>query len=158
MESVKDSRAAGDAIFETLGAFPLASVTSFVAIVLVALFFISGADANTYALSMLSSDGVTTPRRPVLIVWGVLTGVTAVVLLLAGGLNALETTVIITSAPFVILLVLLAVSFWKELRAEDLHDLARVGPAAPPAPAEVAEPPRPRDAQQPAGLGTSRAE
>ncbi|WP_116113289.1 BCCT family transporter [Amycolatopsis ruanii] len=114
---------AGDAIFATLGQFPLAGVTSFVAIVLVALFFVSGADANTYVLAMLSSHGVERPKRAVLVVWGVLTGVTAVVLLLAGGLNALQTTVIITSAPFVVLLVLLAVSFWKELRAEPREEV-----------------------------------
>ena len=37
------------------------------------------------------------PRRSVLILWGVLTGLTAIVLMLAGGLNALQNTVIVTS-------------------------------------------------------------
>jgi choline-glycine betaine transporter len=51
----------------------------------------------------------------VLILWGVLTGVTAVVLMLAGGLNALQNTVIVTSLPFLVIIAGLAVSFWKEL-------------------------------------------
>lgn len=103
------------AFFATLDAFPLASITSAVAIVLVVMFFVSGADANTYVLAMLSSGGTLDPRRWVLIMWGVLTGVTAIVLMLAGGLNALQNTVIVTSAPFLVIIAGLAVAFWREL-------------------------------------------
>ena len=53
-----------------------------------------------------------------LILWGVLTGITAIVLMLAGGLNALQNTVIVTSAPFLVIIAGLAVSFWKELHAD----------------------------------------
>jgi choline/carnitine/betaine transport len=106
------------AFFATLDAFPFATVTSVVAIVLVVMFFVSGADANTYVLSMLTSGGSLTPRRSVLILWGVLTGVTAVVLMLAGGLNAIQNTVIVTSLPFLIIIAGVAVSFWKELASD----------------------------------------
>ncbi|WP_149830811.1 BCCT family transporter [Streptomyces tailanensis] len=103
------------AFFATLDHFPLATVTSAIAIVLVVMFFVSGADANTYVLSMMTSDGSLEPRRPVLVLWGVLTGLTAIALLLAGGLNALQNTVIVTSAPFLVIIAGLALSFWKEL-------------------------------------------
>lgn len=106
------------AFFATLEHFPLAGLTSLIAIILVVMFFVSGADANTYVLSMMTSDGSLTPRRPVLVLWGVLTGVTAVVLMLAGGLNALQNTVIVTSLPFLVIIAGLAVSFWKELSAD----------------------------------------
>ena len=104
------------AFFATLDHFPLATVTSVVAIILVLMFFISGADANTYVLGMMTSGGSLAPRRAVLILWGVLTGVTAVVLMLAGGLTALQNTVIVASLPFLVIIAGLAVSFWKELR------------------------------------------
>ncbi|MPY51190.1 BCCT family transporter [Streptomyces acidicola] len=106
------------AFFATLDHFPLAGLTSAIAILLVVMFFVSGADANTYVLSMMTSDGSLTPRRSVLILWGVITGVTAVVLMLAGGLTALQNTVIVTSLPFLVIIAGLAVSFWKELRAD----------------------------------------
>ncbi|PAK28008.1 glycine/betaine ABC transporter permease [Streptomyces sp. alain-838] len=106
------------AFFATLDHFPLAPVTSVIAIVLVVMFFVSGADANTYVLSMMTSDGSLTPGRPVLVLWGVLTGVTAIVLMLAGGLNALQNTVIVTSLPFLVIIAGLALSFWKELDAD----------------------------------------
>jgi choline/carnitine/betaine transport len=106
------------AFFATLSHYPLASVTSAVAILLVVMFFVSGADANTYVLGMMTSNGSLTPRRSVLILWGILTGITAVVLMLAGGLNALQNTVIVTSLPFLVIIAGLAVSFWKELVAD----------------------------------------
>ena len=92
-----------------------------VAILLVLLFFISGADANTFVLAMMTSDGTLTPRRGVLILWGVLTGVTAVVLMFAGGLNALQNTVIVASLPFLVIIAVLTVSFWKDLIADNRH-------------------------------------
>lgn len=110
------------AIFATLDAFPLSSLTSVVAIVLVVLFFVSGADANTYVLSMLSSDGVLRPKSSVLATWGLLTGLTAVVLLLAGGLTALQQAVIISALPFTVIIIGLCYAFWKELRSEPLPE------------------------------------
>jgi glycine betaine transporter len=106
------------AFFATLDHFPLATVTSVVAIILVLMFFISGADANTYVLGMMTSDGTLIPRRAVLILWGVLTGITAVVLMLAGGLSALQNTVIVASLPFLVIIACLAVSFWMDLLAD----------------------------------------
>jgi choline-glycine betaine transporter len=121
------------AFFATLDNFPLASVTSVIAIILVVMFFVSGADANTYVLSMMTSGGSLVPRRAVLILWGVLTGITAIVLMLAGGLNALQNTVIVTSAPFLVIIAGLAISFWKELQADKRTTERELGGAATPA-------------------------
>ena len=108
------------AFFATLDAFPLSGVTSVVAILLVVMFFVSGADANTYVLGMMSTDGDLNPSRSVLVVWGVLTGATAIALLLAGGLTALQQTVIVSSAPFVVVIIGLAIAFCRELRDDPL--------------------------------------
>jgi glycine betaine transporter len=118
------------AFFATLAHFPLATVTSTIAILLVVMFFVSGADANTYVLSMMTSNGSLNPRRTVLILWGVLTGVTAVVLMLAGGLTALQNTVIVTSLPFLVIIAGLTVSFSKEL-ARDRRALEQTSDQAP---------------------------
>lgn len=106
------------AFFATLEAFPWPALTSVGALILVVLFFISGADANTYVLGMLSSDGTQRPKSAVLVVWGVLTGLAAVVLLLTDGLDALQQTVIVTSAPFVVIIIGIAVAFWKDVRGD----------------------------------------
>ncbi|MEV0082636.1 BCCT family transporter [Saccharopolyspora sp. NPDC050642] len=109
-----------NAIFAMLETLPWPTITSLIAMALVLLFFVSGADANTFVLSMLSSDGHARPRTSVLALWGGLTGVTAIVLLVAGGLDALQNTVIVTAAPFVLVMLALAVSLWRELRQDPL--------------------------------------
>lgn len=76
------------AFFEMLQGLPQIDITSGIAIILVVLFFVSGADANTFALSMLSSRGSLNPTKPVLTIWGALAGLCAALLLLMGGLGA----------------------------------------------------------------------
>lgn len=110
------------AFFATLAQFPLSGLTSVVAIFLVIMFFISGADANTYVLSMMTSQGSLAPRKPVLILWGVITGITAIVLMFAGGLDALQNTVIVTSAPFLIIIAGLTIAFGVELKHDRQHE------------------------------------
>jgi choline/carnitine/betaine transport len=134
------------AFFATLDHFPMATATSTIAIFLVIMFFVSGADANTYVLSMMTSKGALDPRRSVLILWGVLTGVTAVVLMLAGGLTALQNTVIVASLPFLVIIAGLAVSFWMELVADQrAAKAAALAPAVEQQDAEPLDAPAARD-------------
>jgi choline-glycine betaine transporter len=106
------------ALFTMLEEFPLAGVTSFVVVVLVALFFVSGADAASLVMGMLSSRGTLTPRRAVTVVWGVATGAAAAILLLAGGLSSLQQAAIIAAAPFTLVMIGLSVALFKALSAE----------------------------------------
>lgn len=108
--------------FLTLGQLPLPLLTSVIAIVLVVLFFISGADANTFVLSMLSSRGTLNPSKPVLATWGILTGVAAIVLLRADGLSALQSAAMLSALPFTIIVALLGVALIKELRTDPLFE------------------------------------
>lgn len=124
------------AFFDTLEKLPLSGVTSVIAIVLVIAFFVSGADANTFVLSMLTSRGTLEPSRPVLTLWGALTGISAIVLFLVGGLEALQQAAMISALPFAAIVALLGVSVIKSLREDQNGDVA------PPArPAETTEAP-----------------
>ncbi|ASN40724.1 glycine/betaine ABC transporter permease [Arthrobacter sp. 7749] len=113
------------AFFAMLNELPLVQITSVVTMILVALFFISGADANTYVLSMMSSKGHLSPTRPVLTIWGVLTGVSAVLLLLVGGLTALQQAAMLSALPFTIIVALLGISLVMELRTDPEFDVLR---------------------------------
>jgi glycine betaine transporter len=106
------------AFFTMLEQLPLVQVTAVLTVVLVALFFISGADANTYVLSMLSSKGTLNPTKPVLTLWGVLTGTCAVLLLVVGGLAALQQAAMLSALPFTIIVALLGISLIIELRKD----------------------------------------
>lgn len=106
------------AFFATLAEFPLPTVTTALVVVLAVLFFVSGADANTYVLGMITTHGAVKPRTPILLLWGAMTGVLAVILLLSGGLAALQQTVIVASAPFLVVIVGVVVAFWRDLRSD----------------------------------------
>jgi choline/carnitine/betaine transport len=110
-------------LFNTLDQFPLATVASVVVMVLVAIFFVSGADAASIVMGSLSERGSLEPRRPTVIFWGVATGAVAAVMLLVGGANALtglQTITIIAALPFVLVMIALCVALVKDLRSDPL--------------------------------------
>jgi choline/carnitine/betaine transport len=114
-------------LFATLQNLPWFPITSVVVIILVGLFFVSGADAASVVLGMLSSRGNMSPSRPVVTLWGVLTGLVAAVLLLAGGLEAVKQVAIIAAFPFLLVMIGMCVSLVKALRAEPKREPAAVG-------------------------------
>ncbi len=107
-----------NALFETLREFPLSTITVALAVFLVAIFFITGADSASIVMGMLSQRGKEVPMRPLTIFWGVATGAVAAVLLFAGGLAALQNLVIVVAGPFMLILIAMCVSLMKELRKE----------------------------------------
>lgn len=105
-------------LFSTLEAYPLATISSIVVMVLVGIFFVSGADAASIVMGTLSERGTTHPSRPTVIFWGVATGAVAAVMLLVGGadaLNGLQTITVIAALPFVVIMIGLATALVKDL-------------------------------------------
>ena len=105
-------------LFTMLEQFPLSSVTSVVVIVLVAVFFVSGADAASIVMGMLTCRGILEPPRAIVAFWGTAMGGVAITLLVAGGLNTLQQAAIVVGAPFALLMIVLVYSFYKALREE----------------------------------------
>jgi glycine betaine transporter len=114
------------ALFLTLEQFPLFWLMSGITIILVALFFVSGADAASMVMGMLSSKGNLHPRAWNIVLWGVFTGAAAAICLLSGAiqgsvdaaLSALQAVAIASAAPFVLVLIGLCFSILKALREE----------------------------------------
>ncbi len=98
--------------------YPLASITVVLAVFLVAIFFITGADSASIVMGMLSQHGKEEPMRWLVVFWGVAQGAVAGVLLFSGGLGALQTLVIIVAGPFMLVICAMCVSLMKALRAE----------------------------------------
>ncbi len=110
-------------LFTTLEAYPFATVASIVVMALVAIFFVSGADAASIVMGSLSERGTLTPSRPTVVFWGVATGAVAAVMLLVGGADALaglQTITIVAALPFVCVMIGLAVALVKDLRNDPL--------------------------------------
>jgi len=119
------SEAAG--FFSMLQHYPFFVGTAIVVIFLTAIFFVSGADAGALVLATLSSRGRTEPWDPLVTLWAVLTGAVAIMLLLVGGLGALQTFTIIAASPFVLVLIGLCISLYVDLRRDPLR-ARRAGP------------------------------
>jgi glycine betaine transporter len=117
MGAVVDAGMEG-ALFDTLSSYPLGAITSALAVFLIAIFFITGADSASIVMGMLSQRGCEEPQRKLTVFWGVLTGAVAAVLLWSGGLQALQTLVILVAGPFMLVLIAMCVSTLKSLRAE----------------------------------------
>lgn len=110
-------------LFGLLADYPIAGIASVVVMVLVAIFFVSGADAASIVMGSLSERGTIEPSRKTVIFWGVATGAVAAVMLLAGGsdaLTGLQSITIIAALPFVVVMIGLAVALVKDLRQDPL--------------------------------------
>ena len=88
------------------------------AIILVAMFVVTSADSATFVLGMFTSKGILNPTRFVRILWGLLQLLMASALLLSGGLLGLRTVSIVAAFPFMLLMVLMAYSLYKDLALE----------------------------------------
>ena len=106
------------ALFTMLREYPLSSVTVLLAVFLIAIFFITGADSASIVMGMLSQHGEEVPMRWLIVFWGVAQGAVASVLLWSGGLGALQTLVIIVAGPFMLIIVAMGFSLMKSLRQE----------------------------------------
>jgi glycine betaine transporter len=118
VEAVEASQAS--ALFALLAQFPLAGILSTAVMLLVVLWFVSGADAGAVVMSILCSRGSAHPPRLLTAFWGVTAAIAAAMLLLAGGLTALQQTMVVMSAPFMLVMMILTVGLIKQLRAEPL--------------------------------------
>jgi len=112
-------------LFGVLEQYPMASVMSVIVMILVGIFFVSGADAASIVMGTLSQKGSFEPSRFVVIFWGVVTGAVAAVMLLVGGggddaLTGLQNLTILVAAPFTLVMVGLCWALLKDLRRDPL--------------------------------------
>jgi choline/glycine/proline betaine transport protein len=105
-------------LFVLLDQFPLSAITSFLAIILVLSFFVTSSDSGSLVIDGLTSGGKIDAPVGQRIFWATTEGLVAAVLLLGGGLGALQAGAISTGLPFVIILLIMCYSLQKGLSKE----------------------------------------
>ncbi|KAA5834560.1 BCCT family transporter [Saccharopolyspora hirsuta] len=123
-------------IFTVVRALPIPAVTTVLIIALVAIFFITGADSASLVMGKFSQRGTISPRKWVIVFWGVATGSVAAIMLISGEDHALEgiqNLTFLASVPFALVMVLMCASLVKDLRSDDQvlvdeHDEGEPGP------------------------------
>ena len=118
--------------FSLLREYPIAGVTGLLVMILVAIFFVSGADAASIVMGTLSQKGTMEPSRYVVIAWGALTGAVGAVMLMIGGggdkaLEGLKNLTILVAVPFTVVMVGLCVALLRDLRKDPLIIRGEVG-------------------------------
>lgn len=105
-------------LFILLDQFPWSIVTSFLAIILVLSFFVTSSDSGSLVIDGLTSGGKLDAPVGQRIFWASTEGIVAAVLLLGGGLGALQAGAISTGLPFVIVLLVMCYSLKRGLEQE----------------------------------------
>ncbi|MDH3603614.1 MAG: BCCT family transporter [Candidatus Tectomicrobia bacterium] len=106
------------AMFVMLQQLPLSQLASFVGIILVIVFFVTSSDSGSLVIDSITAGGKLEAPVPQRVFWAITEGIVAAVLLLGGGLAALQTASITTGLPFAIVLCLMCVGLLKGLRQE----------------------------------------
>lgn len=95
------------ALFDMLEAFPLTGLVSFVGVLLLITFFVTSSDSGSLVVDHLTSGGKLDSPKPQRVFWALMEGLVAIVLLLGGGLSALQTAAVATGLPFSLILLLM---------------------------------------------------
>jgi len=110
------------ALFVFFQDYPLAMVINIVAILLIAGFFITSSDSGSLVIDSLTSGGKIDAPVGQRVFWAVTEGSVAAVLLIGGGLQALQTATIVTGLPFAVILLVMCYSLHKGLK-EDMRKM-----------------------------------
>lgn len=112
-----------DLFFAVLDQLPLAQITPFLAMICIAIFFVTSADSASVVMGILSQRGKAEPDKKIVVFWGLAMMGIAVVMLLVGGntaLQGLQNLIIVSALPFAVILLLMMVAFAKDLHTDPM--------------------------------------
>ncbi|MHA7875806.1 BCCT family transporter [Roseivivax sp.] len=116
--NVIDSYSPELSLFGMLADLPMAAITSTIAVILVIVFFVTSSDSGSLVIDTITAGGKIDAPVPQRVFWCLFEGAVAIVLLLGGGLSALQAMVISTGLPFTIVLLLMCWAIIAGLRSE----------------------------------------
>jgi choline/glycine/proline betaine transport protein len=109
------------ALFKLYEVLPLTSIVSFITVLLIITFFVTSSDSGSLVIDSLASGGALHTPAWQRVFWATSEGAVASVLLLAGGLSALQTMTIVSALPFSIIMIIAAFGMWRALVIEGHH-------------------------------------
>jgi choline/glycine/proline betaine transport protein len=115
---------ASTSLFVLLEQFPLSGIASGIGVILVINFFVTSSDSGSLVIDSITAGGKLDAPVGQRIFWAVSEGAVAAVLLIGGGLTALQTAAITTGLPFAFILILMMFSLYKGLMKEHARNLA----------------------------------
>ncbi|WP_139976624.1 MULTISPECIES: BCCT family transporter [Brucella/Ochrobactrum group] len=118
-------------LFRFFEYLPLTGLTSTLAVLLVAIFFVTSSDSGSLVVDSIAAGGETETTTAQRVFWCTLEGIVAALLLVAGGLGALQSATIASALPFCIVMLALVWSLFKGMRADLAQRTANIaGPVS----------------------------
>ncbi|WP_135305596.1 BCCT family transporter [Haloarcula amylovorans] len=105
--------------YPLFGALPFGNVLNAMFLLLILTFFVTSADSSTMALGMLTTGGELSPSTINRVIWGALVGALASLLMVVGGVDALQAASIITGVPFAVITLVAIVGLFLSCRKID---------------------------------------
>lgn len=105
-------------LFGMLDSLPFAQITSFIAIILVVIFFVTSSDSGSLVVDTIAAGGKVDAPTPQRIFWCTFEGLIAIALILGGGLVALQAMAVSAGFPFTLVLLMSCVALVKGLMSE----------------------------------------
>ena len=112
-------------LFRMYDSLPLSGLLSGLSILLLVIFFVASADSAVLVLGSMSSESAGDPTLTRKFAWGIAIALIAAAMLIAGGLDALQTLITVAALPFALLLVGVMVGLQRVLSIEALREKAR---------------------------------
>ena len=106
------------ALFKLLERLPFTEFVSSLTILLIITFFVTSSDSGSLVIDSLAAGGRSDTPWWQRSFWVVTEGAVAAVLLIAGGLTALQTAAIVSALPFAIIILISMFGMWRALRIE----------------------------------------
>lgn len=123
LEGFDGSASNEQVLFAMFQDLPLGTITPFLLLSVLAVFFVTSADSASVIMGTMSSKGDPTPNKFVVVFWGLSMMGIAVVMLLTGGeevLSGLQNLTILAALPFSVVLLVMMVAFIKDLHSDPM--------------------------------------
>ncbi len=117
-EYVIDNYSPELSLFGMLNELPLSGLMSTLGIILALIFFVTSSDSGSLVIDTITAGGKIDAPRPQRMFWATVEGLIAIVLLLGGGLSALQAGVTATAIPFSVVMILMCYTIIKALNGE----------------------------------------
>ncbi|MEN1942170.1 BCCT family transporter [Luteimonas sp. MJ174] len=111
-------------LFSMYASLPFAQLLSGVTILLLVIFFITSADSAVLVLGLMSGETAGDPPLSRKFAWGIAIALIAAAMLMAGGLEALQTLITVAALPFALLMIGVMVGLQRVLGIEALREKA----------------------------------
>lgn len=110
-----------EVLFGLLRNLPFGVITTFIAMISIIIFFVTSADSASIVMGSMSQRGKPNPTPWVTVLWGLLLGLVAATLLIAGGteaLSGLQSIMVVSALPFAFVVIGIMIAWGRDLKTD----------------------------------------